>query len=161
MTRNPVVAFGDSLADDLVRRDFTVNAMAVSLPATSPASSTRSAGWPTLAAGVLDTPATPEESFGDDPLRMLRAARFVSQLGFTPAPRVVAAMTAMAGEIARITAERVRAELDEADAAARTRGAGSRCWSTPGWPTRAARAAGAAAGASTSTTSTRTSTSTR
>jgi poly(A) polymerase len=53
---------------------------------------------------VLDTPATPQESFADDPLRMLRAARFVAQLGFTPASRVVDAMTAMADEIGRITA---------------------------------------------------------
>jgi poly(A) polymerase len=64
-----------------------------------------------LAGGVLDTPAAPEESFADDPLRMLRAARFVSQLGLTPAPRVVAAMTAMAGELDRITRERVQTEL--------------------------------------------------
>jgi len=66
-----------------------------------------------LVAGVLDTPGAPEDSFADDPLRMLRAARFVSQLGFTVAPRVQAAMTAMAGEITRITAERVRTELDK------------------------------------------------
>jgi poly(A) polymerase len=62
---------------------------------------------------VLDTPATPQESFADDPLRMLRAARFVSQLGFTPAPRVVTAITEMAGELARITPERVQAELSK------------------------------------------------
>ena len=110
--RNPVVAFGDTIDDDLVRRDFTVNAMAVEL--------TRErcfvdpyGGLAALAAGTLDTPATPEESFADDPLRMLRAARFVSQLGLTPAPRVVAAMTAMAGELARITKERVQVELSK------------------------------------------------
>jgi poly(A) polymerase len=62
---------------------------------------------------VLDTPGTPEQSFRDDPLRMLRAARFVAQLGFHPSPRVVAAMTAMAGEIDRITPERVGAELEK------------------------------------------------
>jgi poly(A) polymerase len=66
-----------------------------------------------LRAGVLDTPATPAESFGDDPLRMLRAARFVSQLGFTIAPRVRSAIDEMAPELARITAERVAAELDK------------------------------------------------
>ena len=70
-------------------------------------------GLAALAAGVLDTPATPEESFADDPLRMLRAARCVSQLGFAAAPRVVAAMTAMAGELARITPERVQVELSK------------------------------------------------
>ena len=74
------MAFGDSLDGDLARRDFTVNAMAVPAAATA-RSSTRSAGCADLAAGVLRTPGTPEESFGDDPLRMMRAARFVSQLG--------------------------------------------------------------------------------
>ena len=111
VSRNPVVAFGESIADDLVRRDFTVNAMAVELTGDEPGFIDPHGGLAALAAGVLDTPATPEESFADDPLRMLRAARFVAQLGFTPAPRVVAAMTAMAGELARITAERVQAEL--------------------------------------------------
>src|SRR6185295_18575564 len=107
--RNPVVAFGETIDGDLARRDFTVNAMAVELTGGQLGSSgdAGSAGAPpghrfvdpygglaALAAGTLDTPATPEESFADDPLRMLRAARFVSQLDLTPAPRVVAAMTA-------------------------------------------------------------------
>ncbi|ODT95227.1 MAG: CCA tRNA nucleotidyltransferase [Pseudonocardia sp. SCN 72-86] len=104
--RNPV---------DLVRRDFTVNAMAVEVHA--PGGERRfvdpHGGIAALAAGTLDTPATPEESFADDPLRMLRGARFVSQLGFAPAPRVVEAMTAMAGELARITKERVQAEFSK------------------------------------------------
>jgi poly(A) polymerase len=108
-TRNPVVTFGDSLTGDLQRRDFAVNAMAVSLPGHEFADPF--GGLAQLAARLLDTPGTPEQSFRDDPLRMLRAARFVSQLSFTPAPRVVAAMTAMASEIDRITAERVGAEL--------------------------------------------------
>jgi poly(A) polymerase len=108
--RNPVVAFGDTIEDDLVRRDFTVNAMAVELTAERRFVDPHG-GLAALAAGTLDTPATPEESFADDPLRMLRAARFVSQLGLTPAARVVAAMTAMAGELDRITRERVQAEL--------------------------------------------------
>src|SRR5690606_11013528 len=68
-------------------------------------------GLAALAAGVLDTPTAPEDSFADDPLRMLRAARFVSQLGLTPSERVVVAMTNMAGELSRITRERVQAEL--------------------------------------------------
>ena len=70
-------------------------------------------GLAALRARVLDTPAAPEVSFGDDPLRMLRAARFVSQLGFTVAPRVREAMAAMAPELGRITVERVAAELDK------------------------------------------------
>jgi poly(A) polymerase len=108
-TRNPVVTFGDSLQGDLLRRDFAVNAMAVSLPGhqfLDPFG-----GLEQLAGRNLDTPGAPESSFRDDPLRMLRAARFVSQLSFAPAARVVAAMTAMAGEIDRITPERVGAEL--------------------------------------------------
>ena len=64
-----------------------------------------------LAARVIRTPGAPENSFGDDPLRMLRAARFVAQLGLTPAPRVLDAIGDMAGELARITRERVQTEL--------------------------------------------------
>lgn len=109
--RNPSVAYGDSIEDDLVRRDFTANAMAVSLP--DRAFVDPHGGLAAVARGELDTPATPQESFADDPLRMLRAARFVAQLGFTPVPRVVAAITDMAGEIGRITAERVQAELSK------------------------------------------------
>ncbi|MBW0118376.1 CCA tRNA nucleotidyltransferase [Pseudonocardia abyssalis] len=112
VTRNPVVAFGESIDDDLVRRDFSVNAMAVELTGERMFVDPHS-GLAALHAGTLDTPATPEQSFSDDPLRMLRAARFVSQLGLAPAPRVVAAMTAMAGELSRITAERVQAELSK------------------------------------------------
>jgi poly(A) polymerase len=123
VSRNPVVAFGETIDDDLVRRDFTVNAMAVELTGGGVAGTAEAAsgrrfvdphgGLAALAAGVLDTPATPEESFADDPLRMLRAARFVSQLGLTPAPRVTAAMTAMADELGRITKERVQVELSK------------------------------------------------
>jgi len=111
VSRNPVVAYGETIEDDLLRRDFSVNAMAVELTGDRRTFVDPFGGLAALAGGVLDTPATPEESFADDPLRMLRAARFVAQLGFTPAPRVVAAMTAMAGELARITAERVQVEL--------------------------------------------------
>ncbi|MGH3437059.1 MAG: CCA tRNA nucleotidyltransferase [Sciscionella sp.] len=111
VTRNPEVEFGDSIEGDLLRRDFTVNAMAVDL-------STKKfvdphGGMDALLTKKLDTPATPEESFADDPLRMLRAARFVSQLGFTPSPRVVTAMTEMAAQLGRITAERVQMELSK------------------------------------------------
>ncbi|NIJ14370.1 poly(A) polymerase [Saccharomonospora amisosensis] len=109
--RHPEVAFGDTIEGDLVRRDFTVNAMAIELSTKTFVDPHN--GLEALAQRTLDTPATPEESFADDPLRMLRAARFVAQLGFEPAPRVVAAMTDMSGEIARITAERVQAELSK------------------------------------------------
>jgi poly(A) polymerase len=113
VSRNPVVAYGETIEDDLVRRDFSVNAMAVELTGERRMFVDPFGGLAALAGGVLDTPATPEESFADDPLRMLRAARFVAQLGFTPAPRVVAAMTAMAAELARITPERVQVELSK------------------------------------------------
>lgn len=109
--RNPEVAFGDTVEGDLLRRDFTVNAMAVALPSRSFVDP--HGGLAAVGDEVLDTPATPEESFADDPLRMLRAARFVAQLGFRPADRVVAAMTRMSDEIARITAERVQVELSK------------------------------------------------
>ena len=109
VSRNPQVEFGSTIEGDLLRRDFTVNAMAVDL--TSKRFVDPFDGMAALKAKVLDTPAPPEESFADDPLRMLRAARFASQLGFRPAPRVVEAMTAMAKELGRITAERVQQEL--------------------------------------------------
>ena len=112
--RNPVVTFGDTLDGDLIRRDFTVNAMAVRIgPAGAQEFCDPLDGMSALLAGIIDTPATPQESFDDDPLRMLRAVRFVSQLGFRLAPRVVDAITEMNGQIERITAERVRAELDK------------------------------------------------
>lgn len=108
-SRKPTVSFGDSLVDDLVRRDFTVNAMALSV--VSGAFEDPHGGLRDLDARVLRTPSAPEVSFSDDPLRMMRAARFTSQLGFTPAPEVVAAMTDMAERIDIISAERVRDEL--------------------------------------------------
>jgi poly(A) polymerase len=110
-SRKPQVDFGDTLEGDLVRRDFTVNAMALAVPGhrfVDPYG-----GLADLAGGVLRTPGTPEQSFSDDPLRMLRAARFAAQLRFRPGPEVVAAMTAMAGRIGIISAERVRDELSK------------------------------------------------
>jgi poly(A) polymerase len=110
VSRNPDVVYGDSLTDDLRRRDFTMNAMALSVTGartfTDPFG-----GLADLARGVLRTPAPPEESCADDPLRMLRAVRFVSVLGVSIADEVLAAMRDMAGELGRITAERVQAEL--------------------------------------------------
>jgi poly(A) polymerase len=109
VTRNPVVRYGDNLIDDLRRRDFTVNAMAVSLP--GHAFTDPYGGLADLAGRLLRTPGTPGESFGDDPLRMLRAARFAAQLRFTVDPAVVDAMAAMAGDLQRITVERIRDEF--------------------------------------------------
>ena len=108
-SRKPTIDFGDTLSGDLGRRDFTVNAMAVRLPGRE--LEDPYAGVVDLAHRVLRTPGRPEDSFSDDPLRMMRAARFAAQLGFTVAPEVIEAMTAMAGRIEIISAERVRDEL--------------------------------------------------
>lgn len=114
VTRNPEIQYGTSLEEDLIRRDFTVNAMAIRIgPSGAEDFTDPLGGVEALLDGVLDTPSAPENSFNDDPLRMLRAARFVSQLGFTVAPRVSEAILAMAEQIDRITAERIRAELDK------------------------------------------------
>lgn len=107
--RNPIVEYGTSLADDLRRRDFTVNAMAVSVPGhvfTDPHQ-----GITDLAAKVLRTPGPARESFADDPLRMLRAARFAAQLRFTVVDEILDEMRAMATDLRRITAERIRDEF--------------------------------------------------
>ena len=109
VSRNPIVSYGTSLADDLRRRDFTVNAMAVSLP--QHRFSDPYGGLTDLAKGVIRTPGTPEESFADDPLRMLRAARFAAQLRFEVRADVLDAMTRMATDLRRITAERIRDEF--------------------------------------------------
>lgn len=109
LSRKPDVAYGDNLPGDLGRRDFTVNAMAVSVPGRE--FEDPYGGLVDLANRVLRTPGRPEDSFSDDPLRMMRAARFAAQLGFAVAPEVIEAMTAMAGRIEIISAERVRDEL--------------------------------------------------
>ncbi len=109
ISRKPAVAFGDNLLDDLARRDFTINAMAMRLPSLEFVDPYD--GIADLERRILCTPAEPEVSFGDDPLRMMRAARFVSQLGFTAAPEVVAAMTEMASTLEIVSAERVREEF--------------------------------------------------
>jgi poly(A) polymerase len=108
-SRKPTVDYGDTLAGDLGRRDFTVNAMAIALPGR--VFEDPYGGILDLAHRVLRTPGRPEDSFGDDPLRMLRAARFSAQLGFTVAPEVRRAMTDMAERISIVSAERVRDEL--------------------------------------------------
>jgi poly(A) polymerase len=108
-SRKPVVAFGDSLEGDLVRRDFTVNAMALRLPdlvLVDP-----SGGMDDLLAKRLTTPGPAEVSFGDDPLRMMRAARFTSQLGFTVDEPTRAAMIALADRLPIVSVERMSDEL--------------------------------------------------
>ncbi|MDO5739151.1 MAG: CCA tRNA nucleotidyltransferase [Ornithinimicrobium sp.] len=108
-SRKPVVAFGDNLDEDLVRRDFTVNAMALRLPDLTFVDP--HGGLADLAEKVLRTPHTPQISFSDDPLRMMRAARFASSLGLVPSLDVLHAMSGMASRIKIVSAERVRDEL--------------------------------------------------
>jgi poly(A) polymerase len=110
-TRKPAVTYGESLVEDLRRRDFTINAMAVTLPGREFVDPFD--GLADLGAMVLRTPSAPEESFADDPLRMMRAARFAAQLGVGVAPEVRAAMDDMAGRITMVSAERVRDELSK------------------------------------------------
>ncbi|HEU5157574.1 MAG TPA: CCA tRNA nucleotidyltransferase [Streptosporangiaceae bacterium] len=110
-SRKPEILYGTSLNEDLARRDFAVNAMAARLPGhefVDPFG-----GLSDLRRKTLRTPGLPETSFGDDPLRMLRAARFASQLGFTVDPAVNAAMSRMAGRIEIVSAERIRDELSK------------------------------------------------
>ncbi|MDR1442969.1 MAG: CCA tRNA nucleotidyltransferase [Bifidobacteriaceae bacterium] len=109
-SRKPQVSYGDSLEGDLSRRDFTVNSMALLL-----APNVRLAdpfgGLTDLKAGLLRTPVSPSQSFGDDPLRMMRAARFAAQLSFDVDAAAVQAMTAMADRLSIVSAERIQAEL--------------------------------------------------
>jgi len=109
VSRKPVVAFGDTIEGDLHRRDFTVNALALALPELRLIDPT--GGMDDLMTGVLRTPVEPAVSFGDDPLRMLRAVRFTSQLGFHLDGESFGAVVDMAARIDGISAERVRDEL--------------------------------------------------
>ena len=108
-SRKPAVQFGDSLEGDLARRDFTINAMAVRLPSREFVD--LFGGLEDLSNALLRTPIAPEVSFADDPLRMMRAARFASQLGFAVDPGTFAAIEAMAERIEIVSPERVRDEL--------------------------------------------------
>jgi poly(A) polymerase len=108
-SRRPDVTYGESLEDDLSRRDFTINAMAARLPGYDVADPF--GGWDALKEKVLRTPGPPERSFGDDPLRILRAARFAAQLGFEVPPEVRTAMTEQAGRLEIVSAERITNEL--------------------------------------------------
>lgn len=120
-SRNPVVQYGDTLEGDLARRDFTVNAMAVRLPDRTFVDP--HGGLEDLAARVLRTPGRAEDSFDDDPLRIMRAARFAAQLGgdkhpFTVADDVVEAMRSFAGRLGIVSIERIRDELTKTIVAA-------------------------------------------
>ncbi len=108
-SRKPVVDFGDSLEGDLARRDFTINAMALTLPDLHLID--LFAGEADLRGKLIRTPGSPEHSFSDDPLRMMRAARFASQLGFHVVADVVIAMTEMANRLEIVSAERIRDEF--------------------------------------------------
>ena len=110
-SRKPEVEYGDSIEGDLSRRDFTVNSMALELTTKTPEFIDPFNGLEDLAKKVLRTPSKAENSFSDDPLRMMRAARFASQLGFMAAPDVLQAIKDMAGRISIISAERVRDEF--------------------------------------------------
>jgi poly(A) polymerase len=110
-SRKPEVRFSDDIETDLSRRDFTVNAMALAIP--EPAFVDPYGGAADLVARVLRTPLSPEISFEDDPLRMLRAARFVSQLGLAPGDDLVAAIVELRHRMEIVSAERIRGELDK------------------------------------------------
>jgi len=110
-SRKPEVTFGEDLAVDLSRRDFTMNALALRLPDMELIDPFDGLG--DLAAGRLRTPLDPEISFGDDPLRMLRAARFAARFSLEPDPALTAAVERMHGRLSIVSAERIRDELDK------------------------------------------------
>ena len=110
-SRNPDVEYGDSIEGDLSRRDFTINAMALELTTDAPEFIDPFNGIDDLAKMIIRTPASAEQSFSDDPLRMMRAARFAAQLNFALDEEVVDAMKDMAGRISIISSERIRDEF--------------------------------------------------
>ena len=110
-SRKPEVVYGENIEGDLSRRDFTVNSMALELTTAKPEFIDPFNGLSDLAKKILTTPGKAEDSFSDDPLRMMRAARFASQLGFEIAQEVLGAMKDMAKRIEIISAERVRDEF--------------------------------------------------
>ena len=109
VTRKPTVEFGDNIDGDLIRRDFTVNAMALQVPAVKLVDPT--GGVEDLVSGVLRTPTDPQVSFGDDPLRMLRAARFSAQLGFRIDDDTADAITRLRSTLEIVSPERIQSEL--------------------------------------------------
>jgi poly(A) polymerase len=110
-SRKPDVQFGESIEGDLKRRDFTINAMALELTTTPPTFLDLFGGITDLQSKLIKTPGTAEDSFSDDPLRMMRAARFMSQLNFNVDSSVIAAIKKMADRLSIISAERIRDEF--------------------------------------------------
>ena len=110
-SRNPEVEFGEKIEGDLSRRDFTINAMAIELTGKEPQFIDPHGGVTDLLKKEIRTPGSPEDSFNDDPLRMLRAARFAAQLGFTINKSVLEAMATLADRLSIISAERIRDEF--------------------------------------------------
>ena len=110
-SRKPNVEFGKTIEADLSRRDFTINAMALELTTDEPTFIDLYDGVGDLESKLIKTPGKPEDSFSDDPLRMMRAARFMSQLNFTIDPAVIAAIKSMTARLEIISAERIRDEF--------------------------------------------------
>ena len=162
-SRKPDVEYGKSLTEDLSRRDFTVNAMAARLPGLELVDPF--GGMADLRSKVLRTPGPPEVSFGDDPLRILRAARFTAQLGFTVAPEARAAMTELAPRLqpprSRPSGSRPSSPSCCCRRCPAGRAAALRCSWTPAWPTRCCRKCRSCGWRWTSTSGTRTCTCTR
>ena len=117
ISRNPNVNFGNSLIEDLVRRDFTINSIAAKILPNVPNNINELidplGGLEDIKNKIIDTPSMPESSFNDDPLRMLRAARLVSQLGFEVSKSVFKAISKMSLELRRVNTERISTELDK------------------------------------------------
>ena len=111
-SRKPEVQFSDRIEDDLSRRDFTVNAMALEITAEAPVLVDPYGGLADLMGKVLRTPLSPTVSFSDDPLRMMRAARFIAGLQLTPVDELIAAVRSMCDRLSIVSAERIRHELD-------------------------------------------------
>ena len=134
-SRKPATRYGSSLEEDLRRRDFTVNAMAARLPSLELVDPF--GGLADLRDKLLRTPGSPASSFTDDALRIMRAARFTAQLGFTVVPEVAAAMAELAARLRVVSAERIRDELTKLMLVPGTGGrcGASSCWWTPAWPT--------------------------
>ncbi len=112
-SRKPHVEFADEIETDLSRRDFTINAMALELTSSTPNLVDPFGGVGDLATRTLRTPLSPEVSFSDDPLRMLRAARFIARYQLQPVPELTTAVAAMHGRLEIVSAERIRDELDK------------------------------------------------